>query len=163
MRTSEIHVPWQWQSRFGCSFCRLRNRHTKGTFMTVHYHAIVWIDHREARIFHFNIADADRVVVHSHNPARHIHHKANTIGSGHAAVDPIYFEQVTDAIADAGAILITGPAQTKTQLVKHIARHNPTLVAKIVGVEGLDHLTDGELVARARHHFKADHQVPPRS
>jgi stalled ribosome rescue protein Dom34 len=124
-----FHVPFNWQSHFGCSFRTLCERYWKGTLMTDHYHAIVWIDHLEARIFDFNMTDADRVVVHSHNPARHIHHKANTIGSGHAGVDPSYFEQVALALADAGAILITGPAQTKNQLAKHIARHSPKLMA----------------------------------
>jgi stalled ribosome rescue protein Dom34 len=131
--------------------------------MPGHYHAIIWIDHLEARVFHFNISDVERLVLHPHNPTRHIHHKANTIGSGHAGVDPGYFDEVAEAIGDAGAVLITGPAQTKNQLAKHIARHSPKLMGKIVGVEGLDHLTDGELVALARKHFKADHQVPPRS
>ena len=38
----------------------------------------------------------------------------------------------------------------------------PTLSAKIVGVETVDHPTDGELVAHARRFFKADSQMPPR-
>ena len=35
-----------------------------------HFHAVIWIDHREARIFHFNPTDADRLVVHPHDPTR---------------------------------------------------------------------------------------------
>ena len=27
--------------------------------MSAHYHAVVWIDHREARVFHFNASDAE--------------------------------------------------------------------------------------------------------
>ena len=103
--------------------------------MPGHYHAIVWIDHREARVFHFNIADVDRLVLHPHNPTRHIHHKANSIGSGHAAEDQDFLQRVADAIADAGAVLVTGPANAKTELVKHIERHAPALGAKIAGVE----------------------------
>jgi hypothetical protein len=49
-----------------------------------HYHAAIWIDHREARVFHFTPTDAETLVLHPDNPTRHIHHKANTIGSGHA-------------------------------------------------------------------------------
>lgn len=130
--------------------------------MTNHYHAVVWIDHLEARIFHFNVAEADQLVLRPHNPTRHIHHKANSIGSGHAAEDHEFLRQVADAIADAGAILVTGPAKTKNELVKHMARHAPLVSAKIAGVETLDRLTDGELVAHARTYFKADHQSPPR-
>jgi stalled ribosome rescue protein Dom34 len=129
--------------------------------MSSHYHAIVWIDHREARVFHFNVAEVDRIVLHPQNPTRHIHHKANSIGSGHAAEDHDFLQRVAEAVADAGAVLITGPANAKTELVKHIERHAPALNARIAGVE-TDHPTDGELVANARKYFKTDHQMPPR-
>lgn len=29
-----------------------------------HYHAVIWIDHREARVFHFSPTDVERLVVH---------------------------------------------------------------------------------------------------
>ena len=130
--------------------------------MSSHYHAIVWIDHHEARVFHFNVSEVDRLVLHPQHPTRHIHHKANSIGSGHAAEDQDFLQRVAETIADAGAVLITGPANAKTELVKHIERHAPALRAKIVGVETIDHPTDGELVAHARRYFKADHQMQPR-
>ena len=50
--------------------------------MASHYHAIVWIDHREAKVFHFNATEVDHMILHPHNPTRHIHHKANAIGGG---------------------------------------------------------------------------------
>ena len=131
--------------------------------MANHYHAVVWIDHREARVFHFDVTDTERVVILPDNPTRHLHHKAKTIGSGNAAEDQDFYHAVTEAIADAGAVLITGPANAKTELVKHIESRHPGLVAKIAGVETVDHPTDGELVAMARKFFKADHQMPPRS
>jgi stalled ribosome rescue protein Dom34 len=132
------------------------------TLMSSHYHAIVWIDHLEARIFHFNVAEVDRLVLHPHDPTRHIHHKANTIGSGHAAPDHEFLKRVAGSIADAGAVLITGPANAKTELVTYIEQHVPNLRAKIAGVETVDHPSDGELVAHARKYFKADHQAPLR-
>jgi stalled ribosome rescue protein Dom34 len=130
--------------------------------MSSHYHAIVWIDHHEARVFHFNVSEVDRLVLHPQHPTRHIHHKANSIGSGHAAEDQDFLQRVAETIADAGAVLIAGPANAKTELIKHIERHAPALSAKIVGVETVDHPTDGELVAHARRYFKADHQMEPR-
>ena len=88
--------------------------------MSGHYHAIVWIDHHEARIFHFNPTEVDRLVLRPHEPNRHIHHKANSIGSGHAPEDQVFFRKVATSIADAGAVLITGPANAKTELMKFI-------------------------------------------
>ena len=130
--------------------------------MSGHYHAIVWIDHHEARVFHFNALEVDNLTLHPDHPTRHIHHKANSIGSGHAAEDHEFLQHVSEAIADAGAVLITGPANAKSELVKHIERHAPELSTKIAGVEPLDRLTDGELVAHARKFFHTDHQMPPR-
>ena len=127
--------------------------------MTTHFHAIVWIDHREARVFHFNVSEVERLVLRAGNPTLHIHHKANTIGSGHAAEDHKFLQGVADAVADAGAVLITGPANAKTELVKHIQRHMPALSAKIAGVESIDHPTDGELLKFARRHFAADDRM----
>jgi hypothetical protein len=66
--------------------------------MSSHYHAIVWIDHHEARVFHFNVSEVDRLIVHPNNPTRHIHHKANSIGTGHAAEDHDFYQRVAEAI-----------------------------------------------------------------
>src|ERR1700722_9218172 len=129
--------------------------------MTDHYHAIVWIDHHEARVFHFNPVEVDRLVLHPHEPTRHIHHKANSIGSGHAAEDQDFLAQVAAAIAGAGAVLITGPANAKTELMKHIAAHDPGLAKIIVGVETVDHPTDGALIAHARRYFKIEDKMRP--
>jgi hypothetical protein len=126
-----------------------------------HYHAIVWIDHHEARVFHFNPAEVDRIVLHPDHPTRHIHHKANSIGSGHASEDHAFLEAATQAFADAGAVLITGPANEKTELFKHVREHHPGLAKVIVAVETLDHPSDAQLVAYARRYFKkADRMLP---
>ncbi len=121
---------------------------------THHYHAVIWIDHREARVFHFNPTDVDKLVLHPDHPTKHIHHKANSIGSGHVAADEEFLHAVAASVADAHAILITGPANTKSQLVKHIDKHDPQLMKLIAGVETVDHPSDGELVSFARHYLK---------
>jgi stalled ribosome rescue protein Dom34 len=127
-----------------------------------HYHAVVWIDHHEARVFHFSPSeDVERLVLHPDHPTNHIHHKANSIGSGHAAEDHDFLQAVAQSIADAGAVLITGPAGAKTELIKHIHQHDPQLMKIIVGVETVDHPSDGQLVAYAKHYFKAADRMQP--
>jgi hypothetical protein len=128
-----------------------------------HYHAVIWIDHREARVFHFSAKDADKLVLQPSNPTHHIHHKTNTIGSGHAPEDQQYFHDVALAVADAGAVLVTGPANAKTELVKHIHRHDPRLMDIIVGVETVDHPSDAQLVDFARKYFKAADRMLPQT
>jgi hypothetical protein len=132
--------------------------------LSQHFHAVVWIDHHEARVFHFNADDVERALVHPAEPVRHIHHKAHSIGSGHSPEDQHFFQAVVEAIGAAGAVLIGGPANAKHELFKHIQRHEPRLLPRIAGVEALDHPTDGELVAHARQFFRAaDRMAPQRS
>ena len=126
-----------------------------------HYHAVVWIDHHEARVFHFNASDVERLVLHPDHPTRHIHHKANSIGSGHAAEDHAFLHAVVDFFKDAGAVLITGPANAKIALIKHVHQHDPKLMNIIVGVETVDHPSDGQLIAYARQYFKAADRMLP--
>jgi stalled ribosome rescue protein Dom34 len=131
--------------------------------MQGHYHAVVWIDHRQARVFHFNATDADKLLVDPENPVRHLHHKANSMGSGNAAEDQSYLEEVAKAVTDAGAILIVGPAGEKNELMKHIQKRHPDMVVKIEGVESADHPTDGELLAYARRYLKSADLMRPRT
>lgn len=126
-----------------------------------HYHAVVWIDHYEARVFHFSPTAVDRTVLHPDRPTRHIHHKANSIGSGHAAADHDYLHAVAVSVADASAVLITGPANAKIELLKHVHFHDPKLMNVIVGVETVDHPSDAQLVAYARKYFVAEDRMRP--
>ena len=129
--------------------------------MTTHFHAVIWIDHHEARVFHFSRTEVDSLVLHPDNPTQHIHHKANSIGSGHAAEDHAFLQAVAQSVADAGAVLLTGPGNAKTELIKHISQHAPELMKSIVAVETVDHPSDAQLVAHARHYFKAEDRMLP--
>lgn len=127
--------------------------------MTEHFHAIVWIDHREAKIFHFNSTDVSKVVVPSHKGGQHLHHKANSVGSGHVGIDKEFFKRVTADLSHSGAILLTGPASAKNELQHYLNEHSPDLAKRVSGVESLDHPTDGALVALARKFFRADDRM----
>ena len=131
--------------------------------MTDHYHVLVWIDHREAKVFQFNATDSERTNVRSEHPHQHIHHHANARGSGHAPLDKAFLAHVAAAIAHAGAILIAGPAGAKTELAQYLKDTHPELARKVSAVEPLDHPTDGELLALARKFFKADDRMHPQS
>ena len=134
--------------------------------MADHYHALVWIDHHQAKIFHFDASGADREQVRSTNPHQHLHHKANSQDSGHAGLDKPFLKQVAQALAAAGAILITGPGSAKTELSSYIEHTLPDLARRVSGGETVDHPTDAQLVALARAFFKKDDrmhsQIPPR-
>ncbi|WP_246664311.1 hypothetical protein [Tardiphaga sp. P9-11] len=121
--------------------------------MPSHFHAVVWIDHLEARIFHVGLTGNSEIILHAHPSTRHIHHRANTIGSGHAAPDRDFFAQVMAAVSDAGEILIMGPSTAKLELATFIRTQDPQIAARIVAVEASDHPSDGEIIACAKRHF----------
>lgn len=50
---------------------------------------------------------------------------------------------------------VVGPAQAKLQLLKHLHAHDPHMASRVVGVETVDHPSDGQLVAYARKYFRA--------
>ena len=131
--------------------------------MQGHYHAVVWIDHREARVFHFNADTFDTVVVRPPHHAGHKGHGTDFDGKGHAPEDQKYLEAVARAILDAGAILIVGPGQERGELVKHIKRAHPALAGKIEGVESSDHPSDAAIVAHARKALKSADRMRPQA
>ena len=102
--------------------------------MAHHFHAVVWIDHAKARIFHFNVEEADKTVIRPDHAVRDIHHGAKRTGH-RIAEDRSFLEDVTKAIADAGAILIVGPGEERHELAKFIAERHPAIKTRIEGVE----------------------------
>lgn len=120
-------------------------------------HAVVWIDHHEARIFRFDsdVTAARHHVIRDEASPAHLHHKANERGSGHAQVSHDYLEKVATDVADARAILILGPSSAKHELYKHIEQRHAALCGRIVGVESIDHPGDGPLLKHATESFRA--------
>jgi stalled ribosome rescue protein Dom34 len=121
-----------------------------------HYHAVVWLDHQQAKVFHVGAEGADAAVLRQHGSERHIHHKANSTGSGHVHENKAYLGAVTHSIADAGEILIIGPAGAKQELAKFLEASHPAIAKRVVGVEAADHPSDREIIALARKHFKLE-------
>ncbi len=120
-----------------------------------HFHAVVWLDHSEAHVMHITSDDVEKCVVHPAKPHQHLHSKSGGPGAGKAAEDKHYYHAVVEALAGAQEILVVGPAQAKLQLIKHMHAHDQAVADKVVGVESIDHPTDGQLVAYARKYFVA--------
>lgn len=115
-------------------------------------HVVVWLDHQEAHVIHFN-RDASEAE-HIKSAAKpHLHVKAG--GGNRAAEDRHYLDQVAQAISDAEAILVVGPGSEKLALVKHLMKHHHAVSEKVVAVESADHPSDGQLLAYARKYFVA--------
>jgi stalled ribosome rescue protein Dom34 len=122
-------------------------------------HTIVWLDHHNAKVIDFSFDNKHVVDVHYEGDDRKLHHKVNTIGSGHKPEDPQYFAEIVAALDGAHEVLITGPGTAKIAFKKHVDKTAAQLAKCVVGVETLDHPSEGELLAYARKFFKAYDQL----
>ena len=122
-------------------------------------HAVVWIDHQEARIFHVHpeMADESRVLSPQHRVHRH------PIGHGEPREHPDdarrFFDEVARTLDGIDSVLVVGPASAKHEFTTFAHEKHPHLVSKIVGVEAADHPTGREIVAHARSYFKASDRM----
>ena len=122
-------------------------------------HAVTWIDHHEARVFHVypDATDATTVLAPQHHLYRH------PKGRGEATEHPDdahrFFAEVAKTLADVDALLIVGPSTAKLEFFRYLHEYHRRLESKVVGVESADHPTDGEIVARARSCFMASDRM----
>ncbi len=121
--------------------------------MTVQRHAAVFIDHHEAKIYHVDLDSFDEKTIAS--PQEHVHRHPKGAAEKHEHPDDMksFFAEVAKALSNAEAILVVGPSTAKLQLINYAHTHDRALAAKIVGVETVDHPTDGQLVAYAKKYF----------
>jgi hypothetical protein len=126
-----------------------------GKLVMENFHAVVWIDHDEAHVIHFNRGADEELTVRSRHRKGHLRHKRGPAGAGRMPEAQHFFDQVATALAGAKDLLIVGPANAKDEFGKHLRAHDKILAAVVVGVERVDHPTDGQLLKFARTYFHA--------
>lgn len=120
-------------------------------------HVVVWIDHKEAHVIHFEPEHFKSDVVPEGSKHMHLHTKSGIPGSGRTPEDSAYFNKVADAIGTSIEILIVGPGFEKLEFMKHLLKHHQAVADKVLSVETVDHPTDRQIVEYARKYFiKAD-------
>lgn len=133
------------------------------------FHAIVWMDRREAHVLMFDRdhVEAERITSRSHHTATGGHAGSHGLkhgrgdaasghhspGGGHDQGDEAFYHSVAQALAGVREILVTGPAQAKNEFRAHCARHDKAIDQAIVDVVACDHPSDAQLVAMARQYF----------
>ena len=117
--------------------------------------AVVWIDHRSAHIHSFNRDESENILVRHADASHKVHSKASgTPGSQHAHEDKAYLSSVALALQAFEEILIVGPSMAKTELKKYLDTKAAHVAKHVVGVEPMDHPTDGQLLDFARRYFR---------
>lgn len=117
-------------------------------------HIIVWLDHQEAHVIHFNAEMSEADKIKSASTHRHLHGKSGVQGAGRAAEFAPYFREVTDSLRGAIEILIVGPGSEKLEFLKYLQKHAPALAECVISTETVDHPTDRQLLAFGRKFFK---------
>ena len=86
-------------------------------------HAAVWIDHKEARVFHVHADSTDETTLLS--PQHHLHRHPKGRGEARENPDDLnqFFASVVHTLAGVDAILIVGPSSACTALTY---RSSPT-------------------------------------
>jgi len=123
------------------------------TRMSSRHGTIMWIDHHEARLFDVEEGAFDETKVLASGKHMHRHPKGGTAEHNHPDDEQHFFREVAGALEQAEQILIVGPSTAKLQFFRYLHRHAAKLEPKVVGLETVDHPTDGQLVAYGKRHF----------
>jgi stalled ribosome rescue protein Dom34 len=118
-------------------------------------HVAIWIDHKEARLFGVHADRSEMTLVKA--PLHHIHHKHPQSAAGdkaHPDDARHFFHDIVRALEGVEEILVVGPSTAKLELQRYLHTHAPAVERRIVGIETVDHPTDGQLVAFARTYFE---------
>jgi len=123
----------------------------------------VRLDHRGADLWHLVGEAVEQAELEPHGlwggDQNLSHRHERDIAGQCAPLDHAYLEGLSDAIAQADAVLLLGhghgQADVRQLLVAHLRRHHPQLLQRIVGVVTVDDsaLSEAELLALAREHF----------
>ena len=116
-------------------------------------HAVVWIDHQEAHVIQFNGKAHESSTITTKSKHGNVHQKAGVLSGHHQVSSPAYLHEVVEAVAGSNEILIVGPGVAKLELIKHINQHDAKISNKVVGVETVDHPSDGQFLAYAKKYF----------
>ncbi len=113
-------------------------------------HAVIWVDHKEARILKLDEESARYEA--EHVKASTAHHDK---GHHHTHAEPKFLEDLAQRLAAFDEVLVTGPGNSKDELASFIETRHPAWRKKIVAVEASDHPTDGQLADHGRRVLRA--------
>jgi hypothetical protein len=121
----------------------------------------LWIDHREAFVV-FIGDDGEKTKRIESGMEKHVRFSGGSSSEDGSADDQRdrqftshlnrYYDEVITYIRDAESILLLGPGEAKGELEKRLA--NKGLDGRIVGIETADKMTDRQIAAKVRQHFR---------
>lgn len=115
-------------------------------------HAIVFLDHHHARIFHLDGTNKSdlKLTEAAKRETDHRHH-----GDGKKPAHDAFFHSIAEGLTGANEILVVGPGTAKSEFKHHLEQHDAAVDKHVVGVEAVDHPSEPQLLALAKRRFKA--------
>ncbi len=110
------------------------------------FHAVVWVDHHNARVLQFDTEHVETQTVKAHKHLTRQH--GSTVRTEHE-----FFAEVCDAMEGIQEILLTGSHIAMADLLHYVNKHRAPLGKRIVGNEKVDKPSDKQLLALAREYF----------
>ena len=121
----------------------------------------LWIDHRKALVV-FIGDDGEETRRIESGMQKHVRFSGGNRSEEGSADDQRdrqfaghlnrYYDEVITNIRDAESILLVGPGEAKRELEKRLATKG--LGGRIVGIETVDKMTDRQIAAKVREHFR---------
>ena len=113
---------------------------------------VIWLDSEKAKIFALKPSGIELSHLEKSGMDHRTHNKKDHHGD--AALEH-FFRNLAVKLKDAEHLLILGPCIVKDHFKTHLETHHTGgLAKKIVGMEKCDHMTDGQILAKAHKFFK---------
>jgi hypothetical protein len=119
------------------------------------------VERNETRVWPTNAVKGTKPELIHPPVLRNIHVREAQHHTGHESdkADKAYYEEISKILEPAGEILLvghgTGKSNAVLKFIQHLERHHSNVAKKIVGSLDVNvpAMTDGELLAAARHWF----------
>ena len=112
----------------------------------------VWMDHNHAKLFTFVPGKVERVTM---KREENHHHKTNHTDQEKKTAMHKFFKDLAHALEPAKEIYVIGSGTAKTEFKHYLEEHKIKKVSdKIVGMDGMEEGTDGEIEKKAHAFFK---------
>lgn len=128
-------------------------------------HAVVWVNHSEAKVYRFNDTQQSEADVHAHTSLQRLHHsQAGWEAGGNAPDDTEFFGRINGALEHSEGTVITGPGNAKSALKAFLDHVRPDVVSHVMTVDTSEgHPGAGSLIELGRSYFGAAAAHPPQS
>jgi stalled ribosome rescue protein Dom34 len=125
------------------------------------YHAIVWIDHREAKVCRFSANDDAEVQINAHTSLQRLHHRhGGWEAGGNPPQDTEFFRRIAATLHHIAGIVVAGPGNAKSAFKKFLDDLHPDVASHVFAVETADH-GDQALLALGRGYFHLNDTPAP--